>query len=83
VERLLARYGADIKPLKSLGYRHLAALLQGRMGWEEAVEHIKRDTRRYAKRQLTWFRADPEVKWRHPDQQEEIFLLIKEFIAGP
>ncbi len=83
VRDLLTRYGADIKPLKSLGYRHLAAFLRGELGREEAVEQIKRDTRRYAKRQLTWFKADPEVKWRHPDEQEEIIVLIQEFLAGP
>lgn len=83
VESLLSRYGPHIKPLKSLGYRHLEAFLQGQMGWEEAVAEIKRDTRRYAKRQLTWFKADPEVMWRHPDEQEEIIGLFKEFMAGP
>jgi tRNA dimethylallyltransferase len=83
VRGLTARYGADFKPLKSLGYRRLAAFLQGQTVWEEAVEQIKRDTRRYAKRQLTWFRADPEVQWRHPDEEEEIIVIIKEFMAGP
>ncbi len=79
VRRLLARYGADVKPLKSLGYRHLVAFLQGEVRWEEAVAQIKRDTRRYAKRQLTWFRADPEVCWCHPDQKTKIAGLLQEF----
>ncbi len=59
VAGLLARYPPDLKPLKSLGYRHLAAHLQGGLSLAAAVEAIKRDTRRYAKRQLTWFKADP------------------------
>lgn len=79
VERLLKRYEASIKPLQSLGYRHLVAHLQGQVSWEEAVAQIKRDTRRYAKRQLTWFRADPEVRWFHPEQQEEMLALLVSF----
>ena len=79
VEGLLNRYEASIKPLQSLGYRHLVAFLQAQVGWEEAVAQIKRDTRRYAKRQLTWFRADPEVRWFHPEQQEEMLALFKSF----
>jgi tRNA dimethylallyltransferase len=79
VQALLARYGTEIKPMKSLGYRHLVKFLQGEADWEEAVDQIKRDTRRYAKRQLTWFKADPEVQWRHPDRQEEIITIVKEF----
>jgi tRNA dimethylallyltransferase len=83
VKGLLTRYGGDIKPLKSLGYRNLVAFLRDQTGWKETVELIKRDTRRYAKRQFTWFRADPAVQWRRPDQQEEIIGLIREFLAGP
>jgi len=79
VERLLNRYEASIKPLQSLGYRHLVAYLQGQVGWEEAVAQIKQDTRRYAKRQFTWFRADPEVRWFHPGQQEEMLALLESF----
>jgi tRNA dimethylallyltransferase len=82
VRRLLARYGADVKPLKSLGYRHLIAFLQQDVGWDEAVAEIKRDTRRYAKRQLTWFQADPQVRWFHPDQKTEIADLLQEFLQN-
>lgn len=63
VQGLVARYGPEIKPLKSLGYRRLTTFLQGQAGWEETVEQIKRDTRRYAKRQLTWFGRDPRIRW--------------------
>jgi len=51
------------KALQSLGYRQIVAYLQGAMTLREAVELIKRDTRRYAKRQLTWFRGEPEAAW--------------------
>ncbi len=82
VEGLLSRYPADLKPLKALGYRHLIAFLKGRWTWEEAVTWLKRDTRRYAKRQLTWFRADPEIKWFDPSQLEEMHACLKGFFVG-
>ena len=50
-------------PLRTVGYRQIAAAVRGEMTLAEAVELAKRDTRRLAKRQLTWFRADPEIVW--------------------
>jgi tRNA dimethylallyltransferase len=81
VRRLLRRYAPEIKSLQALGYRHLVAVLHGALSLEEAVEQIKKETRRYAKRQLTWFRADPEVRWFSPDQTEEIRILGRNFFA--
>ncbi|MDH3356641.1 MAG: hypothetical protein OEM06_04190 [Desulfobacteraceae bacterium] len=43
---------------------------------------MKRDTRRYAKRQMTWFKADPEVIWKEPEALEDIKGLIKKFLQG-
>lgn len=83
VRGLLERYAPELKPLKSLGYRHLIAVLQGRLTLEEAVLLIKRDTRRYAKRQLTWFRADPEVLWFHPGQTGEMLARLRDFFNRP
>jgi tRNA dimethylallyltransferase len=79
VEGLLSRYPTDLKPLKALGYRHLIAYLTGRWTWEEALELLRRDTRRYAKRQLTWFRADPAVRWFHPGEISAMTALLREF----
>ena len=79
VEDLLRRYPPDLKPLQSLGYRHLIKFLRGEWSWEEAIELLKRDTRRYAKRQLTWFRGDPEVRWFHPGQIDELAAALEEF----
>jgi tRNA dimethylallyltransferase len=56
-------YSPEHKALQSLGYRHLAAYLRGKMELEQAIGELKRDTRRYAKRQLSWFNADPKVVW--------------------
>ncbi|HUW61271.1 MAG TPA: tRNA (adenosine(37)-N6)-dimethylallyltransferase MiaA [Candidatus Bathyarchaeia archaeon] len=64
VERLIDEgYGAEIERLRSLGYREIAAYLRGETSLEEAVELMKRNTRRYAKRQLTWFRGDSRIEW--------------------
>jgi len=64
VRRLLQRgYGEHLVSMQGLGYRQIACYLQGRCSREEAVARLIRDTRRYAKRQYTWFRADPTVRW--------------------
>ena len=81
VEDLLRRYPPDLKPLQSLGYRHLRQFLQGERSWEESIAALEADTRRYAKRQLTWFRADPEINWFHPDQLEEMAAALAGFFA--
>ncbi len=74
-------YAPELKSMQSIGYRHMAAYLDGRLAWEEAVRTLKRDTRRYAKRQLTWFRADPAVHWYRPDQRRSILEAVKAFLA--
>ena len=81
VSNLLGRgYHPDLKSMQSIGYRHLVAYLQGRLSWSECVRTLKRDTRRYAKRQLTWFGADPEIIWKAPDQISAIIALVKDFL---
>ncbi len=57
------RYGWSIPAMTGLGHRQLGLHIQGKISLEEAVELIKRDTRRYAKRQLTWFRRDKQILW--------------------
>jgi tRNA dimethylallyltransferase len=56
-------YNPEQPALKGLGYRHLIGYIQGRVSWDEAVRLWKRDTRRFAKRQMTWFRREPGVHW--------------------
>lgn len=60
---LLAKYGRLRGPLDSLGYRQAVALIDGTLGREEAVEAAQQGHRNYAKRQMTWFRREPEVHW--------------------
>ncbi len=84
VERLMEMgYGPELKPMQSLGYKQMVQFLMKEIGWDEAIRQMKRDTRRYAKRQLTWFKADPEIHWWVGSaDQEKIFLEIKSFLGG-
>lgn len=56
-------FGPDLPPLRSIGYAEIGAFLRGEMTLETAVERMARATRRLAKRQLTWFRATPGLRW--------------------
>jgi tRNA dimethylallyltransferase len=83
-ENLLARgYSPELKPMKSLGYRHAVRYLEGRYDREEMVRQLQLDTRRYAKRQLTWFRADPSMTWIDPQRKEHLVETITSFIHDP
>ena len=73
-------YNSDLKSMQSIGYRHMAAFIEGRLPWDECLRTLKRDTRRFAKRQFTWFGADDQIKWYGPDQMNEIFRLAEEFL---
>jgi len=68
VESLLnASYSATLKPMQSLGYRHMTAFLAGNTDWDTMIETLKQDTRRFAKRQMIWFRSDPRIHWLDAD----------------
>jgi tRNA dimethylallyltransferase len=84
VEKLMEMgYGPELKPMQSLGYKQTVQFLMKEIKWDEAVRQIKRDTRHYAKRQLTWFKADPEVQWwDESTDRRKIFLEIKSFWGG-
>jgi len=74
-------YELDLKPLRSVGYRQMGEVIEGIKGLPEAIAEMKQETRRLAKRQLTWFRSDPEIRWFHPEKQErEIGELVQAFL---
>ena len=62
-ERLIERYGRDCRPLTSLGYAEAAAVLRNEITREQAVAQAQQGHRNYAKRQLTWFRREPQMHW--------------------
>jgi tRNA dimethylallyltransferase len=81
VKRLIKMgYSPKLKSMQSIGYRHMIDFIEGRHTWDETVRTMKRDTRRYAKRQITWFKADPDVIWKAPQDLEDIRGLIKKFL---
>ncbi|MCX5847713.1 MAG: tRNA (adenosine(37)-N6)-dimethylallyltransferase MiaA [Deltaproteobacteria bacterium] len=59
-------YRESLKPMQSLGYKHIIKYIKGSYTLEDAVRIIKRDTRHYAKRQMTWFGADKQIAWFSP-----------------
>ena len=61
-----------LNALKCVGYREFFDLIDGKTTRDKAIELIKRNTRRYAKRQLTWWAKDKDIKWFQPEQLEEI-----------
>jgi tRNA dimethylallyltransferase len=81
VQTLLGKgFAAHLKPMRSLGYRQICAYLAGVYSLDEAIRLIKRDTRHYAKRQLTWFKKDLEIKWfEYPENVDIIFVDAIEF----
>ncbi|NLC31753.1 MAG: tRNA (adenosine(37)-N6)-dimethylallyltransferase MiaA [Clostridiales bacterium] len=65
---------ADMQSMQGLGYKELIPYLQGQAGLDESVDIIKRRTRNYAKRQLTWFGKDKQVHWLQPEDMQSCFL---------
>jgi tRNA dimethylallyltransferase len=78
VQGLMAKgYGPELKPMQSLGYKQIVRHLLGKCTHVEAVQEIQRETRRYAKRQMTWFRGDPDFRWFDVSCGKEILAWIK------
>jgi tRNA dimethylallyltransferase len=89
VRGLLAAGRGGTRPMRGLGYRHFAAVIRGEKTAADAVRLLKRDTRRYAKRQLTWLRKEPGVLWLRlaPDEPavttaERVLALLREQAQG-
>ena len=69
----------EANALNTVGYKELFDYFDGRWPLAEAVERIKGNTRRYARKQLTWYKRDEQVTWFHPHQQQEILNLISHY----
>ena len=68
-----------LNALNTVGYKELFDYLEGRWPLEEAVERIKGNTRRYARKQLTWYKKDERMKWFHPQETEQIISYISHY----
>ncbi|MCG8472166.1 MAG: tRNA (adenosine(37)-N6)-dimethylallyltransferase MiaA [Desulfobacterales bacterium] len=83
VKGLLAKgYHRNLKSMGSIGYRHMVEHLLDGVPWDETVRLLKRDTRRFAKRQLTWFRSDPEMIWLEPGDLDALFERVASFLGS-
>ena len=84
--RLLEKYGETAWPLSSLGYKQVVQMLRGEFDRQQAVEAAQQAHRNYAKRQMTWFRREPEVVWLDgfgddPAVQQAAFTRVKDALA--
>jgi tRNA dimethylallyltransferase len=76
-------YGPWLKPMQSIGYKEMNAYLEGALDFDRTVELIKRDTKRFAKRQMTWLRADKEIEWFDiPGDAGKVMEIAERFFRG-
>ena len=72
-------YKRDLNALNTVGYKEMFNYINGHWTLEEAIERMKGNTRRYARKQLTWFKRDPEIRWFHPNDKETILKYIAQY----
>ncbi len=70
----------SLNALNTVGYKELFDYMEGRWPIEEAVERMKGNTRRYARKQLTWFKRDEAVRWFHPEDREGVIDYISKYV---
>ena len=74
-------YSLELKSMQSIGYRHMGMYLKGDVSLDEAIRLLKRDTRRYAKRQFTWFNKEKDLIWINADDTEKGIETAKDFLT--
>jgi tRNA dimethylallyltransferase len=75
VRALVARHGADLRPLRAIGYRQAVAVVRGAQTVDQAQRDIVKETMRYAKRQMTWFRHQEDVRWFREAADARVAIL--------
>ncbi len=75
---LRQKYSWDLPSMNGIGYKEFRLYMEGKETLDQAIDHLKRDTRRLAKKQLTWFRRDPQIQW--VDSYHKAEALVREFI---
>jgi len=78
VKILAKHYNWNLPAMSGIGYRQIGLYLKGEIDLAEAIRLIKRDSRRYAKRQMTWFKRDKRIRWINTQKEAE--KLIKDFL---
>ena len=79
-ELLNMGYKKELKPMQSIGYKHICDYFSNVTDYDETLRLLKRDTRRFAKRQFTWFRKEKDLIWLKPDEIEKASQLIVNFL---
>jgi len=82
VRTLRARVSLDAPAFRAVGYREMLDCVAGDVDFDVALDAMVRATRRFAKRQRTWFRAESAVVWRHPDDDARIVAEVAAFLDG-
>ncbi len=77
---LSSGFSSELNSLNTVGYKEIIAYLKKEYDLERAIELIKRNTRRYAKRQMTWFRKDDRIKWFKIDKEEDLEKIAESII---
>ena len=72
VKSIISNYNSSLNSLNTVGYKEIIEYLENKISLERAVELIKRNTRRYAKRQMTWFRKDDRIKWFNINSSDDL-----------
>ena len=75
-------YGADLRPMQAIGYRHVQPVVDGADTLANAVEAMKVDTRRFARRQRTWIRPLPDVHWHDPAEPASVIERVTSFLEN-
>ena len=68
----------QLNALQTVGYSEIFDYIDGRISLEAAIKEIKKNTRKYAKRQMTWFSRDKEIQWTNPGQVDKIINMAQE-----
>jgi tRNA dimethylallyltransferase len=80
-KKLAQQYDWQLPSMSGIGYRQMGIYLRREAALDEAADLLKRDTRRYAKRQMTWFRRDKKIKWLKKSDLKLAAALVKKFLA--
>jgi tRNA dimethylallyltransferase len=73
-------YSPGLKTMRGLGYKEIIGYIQNKYSREDAVREIKKNTRRYAKRQMTWFKKEADIRWFASEEKDKIISLIEGFL---
>jgi tRNA dimethylallyltransferase len=79
-KHLAKKYPWSLPSMSSIGYKQLGGFLRGERDLAESIEQIKKDTRNYAKRQMTWFKRDERIKWVKKNDSQTAAHIVREFI---